>query len=216
MNNNLQVSVEPVFAYHGSGVSIDEFDYKFTEIGNDQLGSGFYFTTKEAEAAHYTTALLNGEAKPGGMSNPTIHEVHLHCKNFMHYKHEMEFKPKDIEAIIRRSPILDEQLEAYWGEIEFTGRDKLIKEAVESYSSLDSKDKLVAIKNFNELSTDFYPGYTREFFEVIRELYQFDGVVCDFDAHTHYVAWFNEDIEILDRKSPELSELDADSKRPKP
>jgi hypothetical protein len=186
-------------AYHGSGCQIERFDYEFTDIGNDQLGSGFYFTTSESEAAGYCTNRLNGNPKPGCSMRPTLHKVTLNLKNPMPADHMIDFHRQDIEAIIRQSPILDQQLEN-WGEVEFSGRDTLIREAVETYVGSDGHTgPIEAIKIFNMLSTDFYPGHQRLFFEVLQKRYGFDGVVMSYDRHKHYVAWFSESIKIDDR-----------------
>ena len=49
----LNEKITNILAYHGSPVNIDEFRYEFTNKGNDQLGSGFYFTTDKNEALGY-------------------------------------------------------------------------------------------------------------------------------------------------------------------
>lgn len=180
-------------AFHGSGASIDQFSYEFTDIGNDQLGSGFYFTTKFSEALGYATSRLNGAVKPGGMLDPTIHEVELSISNPMLNTLERSFSLADITEIIKRSPMLNDAL-ANWGEIEFSGKDALIKEAATAYAS---RSPVLAIRTFNELSSDFYTGHTQAFFEAVREIFKYDGVVCHFDEYSHHVAWFPEQIQIV-------------------
>lgn len=183
--------------YHGSGVSIDKFDYAFTGIGNDQLGSGFYLTTSYNEAECYCYNQLDGKDKPGGNSNPTVHQIILHCKKPMRSNYEAAIPYGLAQSIILDSPVLDDQIEANWGEIAYEGREKLIKEAVESYAYNEPVRWLTVM---HHLSNDFFPGYNREFFESVRKHTGYDALIhkLENDAE-HHVAWFVEQIEIQAR-----------------
>ncbi|MFL9610966.1 hypothetical protein ACKF11_12845 [Methylobacillus sp. Pita2] len=181
-----------ILAYHGSGTPIQSFDYQYTDIGNDQEGSGFYFTTSRNDAIGYCTRRLNGEVKPGGMLHPTLHEVSLNISNPIHRDLEMVISKEHVKKIILNSPMLDEALEN-WGDVNFTPKDDLINEALDAYVW---PEPYSLIKQLNMLSNDFYKGSTKEFFDIVRELLGFDGVVSPYDDHTHYVAWFPEQVEI--------------------
>ena len=71
----------PLIVYHGTGTSIEEFLPEFTGQGNDQYGSGFYFTTDRETAEGYTTRTLNDQGKPGGMDNPNVIPAYLNIRN---------------------------------------------------------------------------------------------------------------------------------------
>ena len=74
----------PLKVYHGTGTTITEFDPAFTGKGNDQLGSGFYFTSDPDEAKTYTTQRTSNRPnaeKIGGEDNPNVIDVYLSIKN---------------------------------------------------------------------------------------------------------------------------------------
>lgn len=175
-----------------------EFDYAFSEQGNDQLGSGFYFTTSEPEARWYCHHRLNGLAKPGGHNDPTVHNVEITLTKPLPSSKQQLLKRSDIERIIRSSPILVDQLNDFWGDVEHDGLDRLLNDAVDAY---DHKEPTILLKALNSLSTDFFPGHPKAFFETVREVLGYDGVVCKFDDHEHLVAWFPEQINITSRQN---------------
>lgn len=178
-------------AFHGSGTKIDQFDYRFTNIGNDQLGSGFYFTSCRSEAIGYCTQRLHGDTiKPGGMLHPTLHEVDLIIKNPLLHNAEIKMSEQCVRNIILQSPKIDEVLEN-WGEIAVEGREAVLKRAIECYA-ID--EPYPAIRLLNQLSNDFFGDHTELFHRAVREQTGFDGVILHFDERVHYVAWFPEQI----------------------
>lgn len=199
-------------AFHGSGVAIQSFDYQFTDQGNDQLGSGFYFTTAEHEARGYCLDRLNGKPKLGGCNDPTLHHVVLNIKNPITPGTQRLFTRAEVMDIIKSSPVLEEQIENNWGEIAFEGLTKLTMEAVDSYDYGEPTD---VIRFLNSISKDFYPSHPQAFFELIHQITGHDGVHAQFknkDAfvnHEHYVAWFPSQINIIHRHSlvDELCEI---------
>jgi hypothetical protein len=188
--------------YHGSGVAIDEFKYEFTGIGNDQNGSGFYFTTDINEAAAYTSASLNGMPKPGGQNNPTIHHVRLRLKNPLDIETKQDLTTKELRAIITKSPCLDDCL-CDWGDIEYEGMPKVLTRAIDTYASCQGgpEGPVVLIKTLHKLGNDFFPGETEAFNQAIESVLGYDSVVERFEntGNTHYVAFFVEQIEIVER-----------------
>ena len=50
---------EPLIVYHGTGTTINEFKYEYTNQGNDQYNSGFYLTNDYDTALGYTKAILS-------------------------------------------------------------------------------------------------------------------------------------------------------------
>lgn len=195
--------------YHGSGVRIVKFDFRFTEQGNDQLGSGFYFTTDEDEANYYAIATINNLPKLGGDSDPTIHKVSILLTNPLPATKVQSLKSSQVRQIISSAPKLDECL-GNWGDVEFEGREKLIRQAVSSYCDCDE----VLVKTLCKLSNDFYPGDVQAFNNVITKVLGYDGVVMSFEDKTHYVAWFPEQITVLETYSRK-NELTPQKLRPR-
>lgn len=191
-----------IFAYHGSGVRIDQFDFKFTEQGNDQLGSGFYFTTDEDDANCYALATINNMPKLGGDTEPTIHKVSICLKNPLPAEKVELLNSAQVRHIIANAPNLDDRLEN-WGDIDYEGRQKLLSQAVSAYC--DCNEALV--RTLCKLSTDFFPGDVKAFNDVITEVLGYDGVVMSFGHKTHYVAWFPEQIKILETYPRKMVEL---------
>lgn len=181
-------------AYHGSGADFDQFQDEFLEYGADQNGSGFYFTTLFPQAAGYCFNRTDNNLKPGGEDNPTVYVVDLAFKNLMPSNHEMTFPASIVEQFIRNAPELDDCL-TNWGDPD-DGKERLIKEAVSAYTY----DEPIRAQHFlNQMSNDFYKGHPRAFFELAHQLFGFDGIVDDYDGHEHYIAWFNEKIEIVSK-----------------
>lgn len=193
-----------VTAYHGSGNPITQFDYRFTGIGNDQIGSGFYFTDDMSEAVGYTTGTLNGEPKPGGTDNPTVHVVRLSLRNPLPHSMTRDLTIQEARAIILHAPNLDDAL-MNWGDVERDGRTKVLNKAAPFYAPGPGDEPIELLRQLHPIGNDFFDGETEAFNRAIEEVLGFDSVICAFEksGHTHYVAFFPEQIEILERISQE-------------
>ena len=198
-------------AFHGSGTSIDRFDYRFTNQGNDQNGSGFYFTTDIEEAIRYCTALYQGQPKLGGDSDPTVHVVRLKFENVLDCKDDRALSAAAVKKIILASPVLDDALTNF-GDVEYEGRAAVLGEAVRLYVS--RKGDTHVIKQFHKLANDFFPEaeHTEAFNRAIFKATGIDAIKEDYGNRTHYVAFFPEQIDILarfqrDALSPERTEI---------
>ena len=187
---------KPLVVFHGSGTSIEKFDYKFTDIGNDQLGSGFYFTTDESEAKGYTERRLDHEEKPGGEENPTVHATYLSIQHPLDAEASGDITPKQAREIIELAPDLDSGL-SNWGDVSHEGMEAVMEKAAAAY----------AIKNENilmrlhSLSNDFFPGQVERFNAAVRYVLGYDGVKSNVSSEkTHYVAWFPEQVKAVDNR----------------
>lgn len=180
----------PLIVYHGSGNRIEEFSYEFTGKGNDQVGSGFYFTTDETEARGYAHDQKDGFDTP----NPTVHACYLCIK-----------KPLDSEAIgsvsydkIRRmiavSPKLDDTL-WNWGDLGSESKQSIIARAAENYVI----DKENIVRGLFNLANDFYDGEVKKFNRQVYFFLGYDGVVVNHpNGTTHYMAFFPSQIKSVD------------------
>lgn len=176
--------------YHGTGADIEVFDYRFCEIGNDQLGSGFYFTDFYPTANDYSTRLLPGKgAKPGGdCANVIVAQLDLN--NPISPDTVATLTVAQIRQIMLASPYLDEAL-TNWGDVESDGREKVLRMAAKTYAMPDAP----VLDIFNNLSNDFFKGAFGTFAKAVRDATGYDGVIAkQDDEETHYVAWFPDQI----------------------
>lgn len=183
---------KPLVVYHGSGTTIDEFKYDFTDQGNDQLGSGFYFTTSDTEANGYTTATLAGrEKKLGGTDKPSVVSAYLAIENPLDADATGAITKSQISRLINKSPIVDDRLLDF-GDIDYEGRASVMATAIAAYESDDDTRKL---ETLFKVANDFYPNRVQEFNAAVRDVLGYDGVVKDFGERTHWVAFFPNQIK---------------------
>lgn len=193
----------PMVVYHGTGnlEGFTAFDPSLTGKGNDQIGSGFYFTTKPEEASGYTTAVTQnagpGAAKLGGDSSPGVLPVYLSIKNPLVIQGsslrdvDIDITPKQALAIIKRAPSildLDESPIGNWIDVWSAGKitDKMIAEVAQNYTGA----------SLLSLEGDFFRGDATAFRTALRDFLGYDGVVQDFGGgHKHFVAWFPEQVK---------------------
>ena len=120
----------PWIVYHGTGTSIEEFLPEFTGQGNDQYGSGFYFTTDRETAEGYTTRTLNDQSKPGGMDNPNVIPAYLNIRNPLVVEardtpnlYQIEVPASQAAKIIGKMPdIMDPETPSWETSLTTTGR----------------------------------------------------------------------------------------------
>lgn len=178
----------PRVVYHGSGTRIDAFSYAFAGRGNDQLGSGFYFTTDRTEADKYQTRTKDEANKLGGAFAPTTTDAFLALQNPLDADASGTVTAKQAAAIIRKAPASSRSAGLQnWNE---AGR--LTPQVAQAYAFTDE----VVVRKLFALANDFYGTNVRAFNEAVRDVLGFDGVVKHFDNGTaHYVAWFPEQIK---------------------
>lgn len=175
----LNEKITKVLVYHGSPVKIDEFKYEFTNKGNDQLGSGFYFTTDIDEAKGY---------------GDNIHKVELTFQNPINADKKGKLSYSIVQNFILNSPNLEDAL-WNWGDVDHEGKDKVIRKATEAYVDYQ-KDTIV--NSLFAIANDFYPDHVKEFNENIYKFLKFDGIFKHHEnGRTHYVAFFPSQIKLL-------------------
>ncbi len=188
--------------YHGTGnlQGLDAFSPEMTGKGNDQLGSGFYFTTSREEASGYATAVAAaagpGARKLGGDDSPGVLMVNLAIKRpiFVHESNlansDAEVSQQDAFLIICRVPKIRSLEESplvdhldLWGKAAIT--DKMISTVAKHYVGTRLMD----------LEGDFFPSDATGFREAVHAVMGYDGVVLDHgNGVVHFVAWFPDQI----------------------
>ena len=178
----------PLRVYHGTGADISAFDPSYMEQGNDQLGSGFYFTTSTDTASGYSSSRLQSDLpKPGG-ENANVIPAYLRIVHPINADTRETLTLSEIGRIVRRAPDLEERLQD-WGDTSFEPREKILRTAIRAYANMP------LMKQLNVLSHDFYPGQAAEFNKVVQQATSYDGVFQNLGKETHWVAWFPQQIK---------------------
>lgn len=209
--------------YHGSGTRIDSFDPAFTGQGNDQYGSGFYFTTEREFAEAYTTARIVGVdgqkiEKLGGENHPNVVEAYVNLKKPIYISNGHEEQnlsnvliPNElVYDIVKELPTLyhsvsdeiepnplGDYLKEFW-EVDPQTKEEyrpLIKKMVEEYFR-DTDLKTLDI---------FFGKYGTELRNAINKTMGYDGVIVKFRDSQHVIAWFPEQIKDVKNLDPKLS-----------
>lgn len=177
---------EPLIVYHGTDADIDEFKPEFTGKGNDQYGSGYYFTTRAENAQRYASgekaniipAYLNIR-RPlvlEGRDTPNLYQVDVTAKQAT----QILLKHPDI--LSEDDSILGDFYEEYW---ETGPSEELVRRLAHEYSW-----------TLGSLETDVFRDRPEAFHTAVRSVLSYDGVQINFpDGSKHYVAWFPNQIK---------------------
>lgn len=171
---------------HGTQGDFEVFSADFIGVGNDQIGSGFYFTDNYDTALGYTRGdgvVLTAEP---GVSNP------------METGYQMA--RDQIARLIEAAPDFEDTLMNF-GDIAYEGRDVVLRNAVSAYASMvpDGPDEDI-VHLMNALSNDFWDGAEADFLRKVFEVTGKDGLVRKAGEEMHLVAWLPERIQVLSRE----------------
>ena len=190
---------------HGTGNvgSLTSFDPAFAGNGEDQMGSGFYFTDLERTAWGYTMRRnAHDDPKPGGEDDPgvVVAEVVLHNPIVVPagtvWGDAFEVTPEVAERIVLRTPdLLDRDYGPLtdWEDVSGYSDDEMRALARSVVRRLGGTS-LQLIEN------DWFKGAeaSATFREAVRDVTGHDGVVADHGEETHYVAWFPDQVRVLE------------------
>ena len=209
--------------YHGSGTRITSFDPAFTGQGNDQYGSGFYFTTDRKYAETYTERRnidQKGQEieKLGGEDFPNVVEAYVNIKNPIYINGVKEtglsnvlIPNESVYNIVKELPSLYNSIydeiepnplgdwfDEIWETNPQTKEDfkPFIKKMVDDY-----------FQNTNLLVLDrLFGKYGPKLREAINHTMGYDGVIIRFFDNKHIiVAWFPEQIKDVKNLEPKIS-----------
>lgn len=201
--------------YHGTAFKITSFLPEMTGKGNDQYGSGFYFTTSYMTAAGYMFDQLKNNSgkmneKLGGESFYNVIEAYVNIENPIQINGSQPnlrcceiHDTYKIEQIIRCLPslyftkeeegynILGDYFEEFWSlDLENMSRADfypLIHKFVKAYYSETT------IYNLDLLFKD----YPEELRKALNRYLAYDGVIVNHKDEQHVVAWFPEQIKSI-------------------
>lgn len=197
-NSSETLMTQEIIALHGAPCRINEFSYDFTNQGNDQHGSGFYFTSVPEDAFGYCFSKLQpGLEKPGADGDPAIVVAKLRFDELLDSEACHPLTREQVLFIIKRSPTLDDCL-MDWGDVPSEGRQSVLNRAADTYATDGSEEGGPLLLYLHKLANDFFPEDIRAFNLAVRDATGFDGVVAKAGHATHYVAWFPQQIEIIE------------------
>lgn len=175
--------------YHGTPIEFETFDPAFVGRGNDELGSGFYFTDDFDTANRY--ALKAGDAE-----DRVVLVAELEIDNPLPLQGGVTLD--QIEQIMRASPEFEEALMNF-GDVEYEGEAKVVRFAAKTYAATIEGDTLMGL---NALSNDFYQGREAEFLRAVYIASGYDGLFRKKGEECHAVVWLPERIKIIERQKP--------------
>lgn len=194
--------------YHGTKVDITQFDIGYQGKGNDQYGSGFYFTTNAEVARGYalepTKDLSTGKIMEQENDVPTLITVDIQMENPIIISgitdanlSNITFTSKQTEQIIRTLPSL------------YVEEDNILGDYFEEYWECNTKIEHLVDRFISEFYHDadfrqldiLFANYPDILHQAIRTYTGFDGIVVDFQDTTHLIPWFPEQIQILEKAS---------------
>ena len=197
-DTSLQGVATPLIVHHGTGTSIERFDFEFTNRGHDSLGSGFYFTTDFQQAEEYALRRIAPEfKKPGGEDKPNVITAELVIRSpISRSTSDKELTRMVVIKILEKSPCLKAALENF-GDLENEGFDKVLEIAANSYTAKPGGEGEL-LRVLFALANDFFPNHVQAFNQAIHNVLGYDGYVENFsNGITHYVAFFPEQIHIM-------------------
>ncbi len=174
--------------YHGTPVNFEHFSTDFIGVGNDQLGSGFYFTDNIDTARGYA-----GKDVESGERQPVILCVDLAIKAPL--PQEGGLSRQQISELLKASPQFDEAISNF-GDVDWEGKDKVLRTAVDIYLNIAEAETLRALYS---IANDFWQGQDALFLRTVIDKTGYDGVVCKSFNENHAVAWTPEQITIVER-----------------
>lgn len=169
--------------FHGTPHDFETFDSAMLGKGYDQLGSGFYFTDREATARNYAS---------GGF----VIVAELAIENPL--PPEASFSRGQIESILRASPRFGELI-CNWGDVDFEGEDVVVSRAVNAYADMNARCD-DALQVLNAISNDLWQGREAEFLAAVRDATGHDGLFRPHPGEMHAIAWFPEQVRIIERR----------------
>ena len=197
--------------YHGTNdldnIAKTGFDPSFTGKGNDQFGSGFYFSTNPSQASSFATNLNRnkaGEVQPAGMvksylalkSPLVVDGTKVSNINDL----PIDLSSDDVRELLEYSTALkrgldDEQMNPMGDQFAEFWDDGPTNEMMEKLVDTYTNSNLSAIEG------DLFDGDATAFREGLAKVTGYDGIVIDFgDGFKNAVAWKPEQVRSTSAK----------------
>jgi hypothetical protein len=183
-SKNVDEHGRPQVLYHGTSSNIPKFDTSYTGKGTDQQGSGFYLTNNPELASHYSTASSDYEYTGKAEKTPNVIPAYVSVKKPIDVNSEKPLTRAHIIKLIQSAPNHEETLGDNWGHIPSEGYHRVLKSAVDSYSSIP------AYHAMNSMSNDFYKKHPEHFLNSFKKVTGHDGVITDNQNGTKIISAF--------------------------
>lgn len=158
--------------FHGTPHEFDKFDTKYIGVGNDELGSGFYFSNDIDTAKCYA----DGDGY--------IIEVDINIQKPL--MDDTYFSKDEIRKILQGSPDLEDNLWNF-GDLSREPQEKVLNKAVDIYYDMNHGDD--AVKLLYTISNDFWSGHEAEFLDHVTNVTGYDGLYRERGNQVHAVVW---------------------------
>lgn len=205
----------PIAVYHGTGSSekLTDFKPELTGKGNDQLGSGFYFTSDPKQASEYaSTKDMSGKEKIGGNDSPAVLKTYLSIENPIIVNGDnlsdanVKITPNQAFNIINKSAdthnIENSPINNF---IDIGSSNKITNQQIREVAKHYTGSSLISLEN------DFFRNNPNDFRKALNEVLGYDGIVKNFkDGTKHWVAWFPEQIKSATGNSGTFSKKSVD------
>lgn len=156
--------------YHGTAADISQFSFDHVGKGNDQYGSGFYFTDSPSVAGGYTD-------HKGEHQSPNVLKVHLRLENPIFPNDKKPLRRDHIKKLIMLAPDHKESLMNY-GDVDYEGYNKVLNMAVDSYTQIPKFHAM------NSMNNDFYRDHEGQFLKNFKQVTKHDGVITTEGSST--------------------------------
>ena len=216
--------------YHGTGnlasmrkeIQMD----KFCGQGEDQYGRGVYFTTSYEMALGYTTPRNQlGEEKLGGEDDPGVLECYLNICNPLRVKAVEHANlrnifisgPQAYKVLLRDKRLYlplngdgSGEMNPLWDFFDMNGA--LLREDEAHFRPFIQKLVREYFSPTDLLHLDVFWGGddSTGYLAALRDILGYDGVCVEFDNQYHWIAWFPEQIKLVDNLDPQVSPFPAD------
>lgn len=184
-NGNLQV------VYHGSPNDFTVFDKQRVGKGNDQYGSGFYFTTDNKNANGYGRNVFKEYLN---ITNPFFVDG---SKQGQAIK-DISFSSEQVYEIIKKHPMLYDIDESPLGDFYDIWSD-----GIEDYM-ID--DLSYQFDNLYDIEYTLFRGYENDLHDAIKQVTGNDGIQVNLSNEKFYVSWFPNQAKNTDNLIPTSNE----------
>lgn len=215
----LKGSKVPERVYHGTGnlENLQAFDPARTGKGNDQLGSGFYFSN-EPDTANWYAPAVTGDNSPG------IVAAHLAIRKPIKIGPKGSY-PNDSNVKLTHDQV--KRIMAHAPNLYDTNKSPLVNyfdlsKGVTPKMIHDVARYYTGPKTLQMLENDMFPIYPTEYRHALHNVLGYDGVIKDFgDGGKYYVAWFPNQVKsaignrgTYDPNNPDIAKAKGGSIKP--
>lgn len=208
--------------YHGTGTIINEILMdEFCGRGEDQYGRGFYGSTRYDTALCYTTRRdQQDHEKLGGEDMPNVLTYYLNICNPLRVKAvehgNLRFYPingrQACKILLRDKrlylPLEGESMNPLWDFYDLNGVELNTKKEFQTYIRRLAREYFDESDLF-KLDAFWGPENSTEYLSALRDTLGYDGVCVEFDNGYHWIAWFPEQIKLVDNLDPQVSPFPA-------